>query len=623
MISRHLNKAMFSHSGNTAIKKEGCPMVNIERVPTSADSVLNGTGRGSEAPNGVIRPKYWLYRNCCYFGMQMERYLHRFWRKTKKLLRPIGTFFSARIGKVKDSAVTVRDSFTSVIGDIGTNNRTIGAVRREKGVLASTKVFFRAIPRAFAKHGHFVETVINYTLPLFCIAILIAVVTAKFGQNYVLKVECDGNTVGYISDERTYTEANELVGERIVISSDEFKNALTPTYSLAAVDDSMLTDADSICENILYNTDDVAEGYGFFIDGELIGVVESQGDLKFILEDFLEKYRIGAANETMSFIGEQSTVYGLYAVEKILTSEEFRNRISSEDYKSLVYTVDEDDTLQSILKKYKMTEERFMELNSGFDGSLTEGSTVVVEKLQPVLRVKSLVVSSYEKDIAYSTITEKDPSLYVGTSKVKVEGVNGKQKITQQITYVDGNETARTIINKETLREPTNKVVLVGTKVTTTTKKPTQKTKKTGGGSNYTNTAPANSSNVGTGRFTWPVPGVNHVSSYYGPRWGRFHKGIDITQGGVYGRTIVAADTGTVTTVSRTSGGYGLHVIITHSNGYSTVYAHCSSVMVSAGQRVSKGQAIARVGSTGNSTGPHLHFEVRKNGSHTNPMNYF
>lgn len=131
-----------------------------------------------------------------------------------------------------------------------------------------------------------------------------------------------------------------------------------------------------------------------------------------------------------------------------------------------------------------------------------------------------------------------------------------------------------------------------------------------------------------TGNFAWPVPGVNRISSGYGSRSGGFHKGIDISAAGVYGKPIVAADSGRVIqggwgNYGTGYGGYGNVVAIDHGGGYSTLYGHCSSVVVSAGTIVKKGQVIAYVGSTGDSTGPHLHFEIRVNGVAKNPMNWF
>lgn len=131
-----------------------------------------------------------------------------------------------------------------------------------------------------------------------------------------------------------------------------------------------------------------------------------------------------------------------------------------------------------------------------------------------------------------------------------------------------------------------------------------------------------------TGNFCWPVPGVNTVTSGYGSRWGSFHKGIDISGPGVYGRPIVAADSGRVIKAGWGNygtgyGGYGNVVAIDHGGGYSTLYAHCSSVAVQTGQIVTKGQVIAYVGNTGDSQGAHCHFEIRVNGVAKNPLNWF
>ncbi len=131
----------------------------------------------------------------------------------------------------------------------------------------------------------------------------------------------------------------------------------------------------------------------------------------------------------------------------------------------------------------------------------------------------------------------------------------------------------------------------------------------------------------GTGSFIWPTPGYTNLTDYFGARGGT-HKGIDISSYGIFGKPIVASDSGTVTFAQYGMpgsgyGGYGNVVVINHGNGYMTLYAHCNSLAVSAGQSVKKGQTIAYVGSTGDSTGPHLHFEIRVNGIAQNPMNWF
>lgn len=129
------------------------------------------------------------------------------------------------------------------------------------------------------------------------------------------------------------------------------------------------------------------------------------------------------------------------------------------------------------------------------------------------------------------------------------------------------------------------------------------------------------------GQLLWPVPSTRYISSPYGyrthPIYGttRFHSGIDIATSS--GNDIVAAESGTVILASYGyNGGYGNYIIIDHGNGLTTRYAHCSTLYVSVGQSVSRGQRIAAIGSTGASTGPHCHFEVRINGNTQNPVNY-
>lgn len=140
--------------------------------------------------------------------------------------------------------------------------------------------------------------------------------------------------------------------------------------------------------------------------------------------------------------------------------------------------------------------------------------------------------------------------------------------------------------------------------------------------------AAANNSYKGTytgGRLAWPIPGYNNITSYYGMRIHpiykipKLHTGIDV--GAPKGAKFVAAEDGIVT-LAKYNGGYGNCVMINHGNGISTLYAHGTSILVTAGQTVKRGEPVLTVGSTGISTGNHAHFEVRKNGTYVDPLPY-
>lgn len=148
------------------------------------------------------------------------------------------------------------------------------------------------------------------------------------------------------------------------------------------------------------------------------------------------------------------------------------------------------------------------------------------------------------------------------------------------------------------------------------------------GGGNSSMTKPAGPSYTAKGDWLWPLGNAScYISSPFGYRsasvsGNAFHGGTDIAGSGISGKPVYASRAGKVITAVTSNRGYGIYVLIDHGDGYSTLYAHMSARYVSTGDNVSKGQMIGRVGSTGNSTGPHLHFEVRYYGEKKNPMNF-
>lgn len=140
-------------------------------------------------------------------------------------------------------------------------------------------------------------------------------------------------------------------------------------------------------------------------------------------------------------------------------------------------------------------------------------------------------------------------------------------------------------------------------------------------GVDWENSWVAGSDAQGSGtKLLWPVPRSSKISSYFGIRKARHHDGIDIPA--PRGSSIVAADNGVIVYAGAGIRGYGNMTIINHQNGYFTIYAHARRNYAKKGQKVFRGQVIATVGSTGRSTGPHLHFEVRHFDRSLNPLNF-
>lgn len=198
----------------------------------------------------------------------------------------------------------------------------------------------------------------------------------------------------------------------------------------------------------------------------------------------------------------------------------------------------------------------------------------------------------YDTEYVYDDEKEKD------YEKVTRKGEEGSAKTLYKLVFVDGVQTDLVYDSFDVVKEPVSQIVTVGTK------------------------EPEIVAGVSTGNFIWPVPYTTNVTSGYGARWGTTHTGLDISAGGCYGQNIVASDGGTVEWAGYDNSGYGNYVIIDHGNGYKTLYGHCSDVFVTAGQSVAQGEAIAAIGSTGDSTGPHLHFEVRQNDTRLDPASF-
>lgn len=229
------------------------------------------------------------------------------------------------------------------------------------------------------------------------------------------------------------------------------------------------------------------------------------------------------------------------------------------------------------------------------DSSTVCGVSEVIAKAKDSFSIE--LTTDYEvlTDIDYEVEYVYDDEQYTDYEEITTPGKAGSARTLYKLVFVDGVQTDLVYDSFEIVEEPTTQVVTIGTK------------------------EPEIVSGTPTGNFMWPVPYTTNITSGYGWRWGSLHTGIDIAAANCYGQSIVASDGGIVEWAGYDDSGYGNYVIIDHGNGYKTLYGHCSELYVSAGQSVAQGASIAAIGSTGYSTGPHLHFEVRQNGERLDP----
>lgn len=239
-----------------------------------------------------------------------------------------------------------------------------------------------------------------------------------------------------------------------------------------------------------------------------------------------------------------------------------------------------------------------VEVVEGYYVSSSLDNAQSVKSAVSALSVKT--VASFVTDIEtkYKSVTKRTSEKQVGYSAVTTVGKNGVTRVTEQAVYLNGAELSREQTTAEVISTPVDEVVTVGTAKSASAARAVETAHNSG--------------------FIFPLPsGVWQVSAYFGD--GRGHKGIDLRA--PKGTAIYAVAGGTVT-YSGYHSGFGNYVKIDHGNGLSTIYAHASTLCVKKGDTVSAGDVIALVGSTGNSTGNHLHFSVLSGSTYLNPAPY-
>jgi len=336
------------------------------------------------------------------------------------------------------------------------------------------------------------------------------------------------------------------------------------------------------------------EGWALEVDGQAVVTLATKEDAEAVLEKVLNYYPLEAGSEL-------EDLYLIETVKPVARTAKRDSLLSVDDAVTYLvcgttenreYEVRSGDSLWSIARAHDMYVDDIRAANPGITENLQIGQKISLVVPVPYVNVVSKENKTVEEDIPFRTDIVRDSSLYTYERRVRVAGKPGTKRVTYNIIKENGKIVEQTIVAEQIEQEPSTQIVAVGTKQPQI---------------------------VATGRYAWPISRGGQITSRFGPRSGGYHAGVDIAA--PQGTPVVASDNGIVT-FSGWYGGYGKCVIISHGSS-STLYGHLSQITAKEGQAVQQGQTIGLVGSTGRSTGPHLHFEVREGGSPKNPLLYF
>lgn len=541
------------------------------------------------------------YRFCYYVGIQVMRMGKRWQRqlrRTRAAFKGWRIQFSSNRNYRRQKRINrIRTGFTTPFREMLVRYRTLSSQYREKhgGRLPGA---LRSFWYVLCSCRPAVSLVASYALPVIALAVLVATIHYYSTMTLGLSVNYEGESLGIISNETVFNQAQISMQERIISQRSSDRENIVPTYTLTAAHPDSITDVETLTNRLITASGGtLEEAAGFYLSGKFMGAVKDGDKLLDYLVNVLARDETGAEDESVSFIKSMALKEGLYPSSSVVRLHELVEKISRDEQVKKVYIIEAGDTPTGVASKNNMPYAELKALNPEIETSafFQAGNEVLISRPESYLATKVTRTEVYEENIPFGVDSIPDDRYPQGYTVTVSNGIYGKQTVTANVTYIDGIEESRTVLKTVVTKEPTNKVVRAGTM---TPQQYVAGLDKSGSG------------------FIWPVD-WGFFNGSLGSYWG--HTGMDIA--GNYGAPIRASRSGTVVR-SAWYGPYGMHVIIDHGSGVTTLYAHMSQKYVSVGQYVVQGEMIGLVGRTGNTTGPHLHFEVRINGRYMDPVNY-
>ena len=527
------------------------------------------------------------------------------WRKLRVVVNAIaatvGNLLLMIVRPFVLGILTLVEDLTSPFTRMASGIRHIQQLSQEMeeedaGQIRAAKLqYFR---RGVKKYYPIVWNAITYILPVIAAAALVIIVRNGLGLHFVLNVQVNGESVGYVDNEQVFENARDDVQSRINTAKSMLIESgasvpdtqwdVSPTYTLAVSGQTM---TESEIANAILRTasDEIVDATAVYIDGELRFVTTEGDHLRTYLESVKEPYEdTDDPSVYTAFAHEIRLLDGVYLNESISSYSDIINELN-QGAGIKTYTAVEGDTVQSIIDTTGVSFDSLAQMNPELltlDQEVEAGTEIITGAASAEL-LKVKVVRQETETVAIPFDTQNSESSEYDFGKVVTlqEGEDGSEDVTYEITMIDGVVTDRQAISYNVTKQAVPEITVTGTRL------------KSG-----------MVAQIGSGSFIWPVPNYTYVS-----RWmSSGHRGADICA--AYGTTIIASDSGTVIAAGWHYS-YGNYVEIDHGNGYKTLYAHMSAISVTQGQAVSQGDKIGEVGSTGNSTGNHCHFEMFYNGA--------
>lgn len=422
---------------------------------------------------------------------------------------------------------------------------------------------------------------------LIAVSLVLCFTTYTFG--YTVKV--GDEKLGMVSSAKTAQKAMEDIKEEVFsMTGKNFKLKDDLDISLSIAPKKDVVEYNELTEKLKSASDMFVPAYTIVVDDKSVLALPSEEMALSTLDEYKESLQPKEADVDAEFVNDVSVTYMFAPKDVLYTKESAVDILTEGEY--TYYKAETDESITDLSAKTGTPEETIIRENDIEGEAVKQGQVVKLYSGKMFADVVATERIQREEPIPFETVSKESDEVYKGEKKIETDGKEGIRYIDESVTYTNGVVTKRDVYTDEIIKEPVTQVELLGTK----------------------EVPPS----VGTGNLTMPTNG--NLSSRFGARWGRQHKGIDLSA--PEGTPIYAADNGTVTYSQFNDGGYGYLIKIDHGNGTETFYAHCSELLVTKGQVVKKGDLIAKVGNTGRSTGAHLHFEVRQNGTAIDPLTY-